>query len=345
MAKKNEKLDYKALRRSLKEGGPGRLYLLYGMETYLRDDFLGLLRSMCVPEGGEDFSCRRIEGPSVDMNELSDAVNALPFMSERSLTELRGFDLNKCKDADFNALEKIIADIPDCATLCIVQSAGWEPDMRLKALKAVKKRGEVINFTAQDQGALVDWIKRRFAALGKDIDSAVAIRLISASGVYMAGLIPEIEKLAASAAGERISARDVEGFAHHLPEAHIFAMTDAMSERNWNAAATILAELMASGEEPVKTLFMIGQQFRNLYVAWLAREEGLGRAYILEVCGLRGREFAADKLVSAARCFSKEQLRRAVELCAETDYAMKSSSVDDGDLLKELFVKLAEACP
>ena len=45
MAKK-ETLDYGKLKRSLKEEGLQRIYLLYGAEEYLREDFVNLLKSV-----------------------------------------------------------------------------------------------------------------------------------------------------------------------------------------------------------------------------------------------------------------------------------------------------------
>ena len=60
----------------------------------------------------------------------------------------------------------------------------------------------------------------------------------------------------------------------------------------------------------------------------------------MEVTGVRF-DFLIKKLQDNAKKFSLERLERAVALCAETDFLMKSSSVDDDELLKELLVKLA----
>ena len=40
----------------------------------------------------------------------------------------------------------------------------------------------MVNFVRQDQGDLVDWVRRRFRALGKDIDSKLALDLIFLCG-------------------------------------------------------------------------------------------------------------------------------------------------------------------
>ena len=204
-SKPDNRLNYGEVSRELKSGGPARLYLLYGREDYLREAFLGELKALCLPEGEDDFSYHRLDGKNLDMRELSDAVNALPFLTERTLTEVRGYDFARCRDAEAASLERLISDIPDCCTLVFVQDTDFEPDQRTKIIKAVAKYGKLIDFTSQGQGPLVQWIRKRFAALGKNATPDACLTLIYLSGELMNGLIPEIEKIAAGTAGELVT--------------------------------------------------------------------------------------------------------------------------------------------
>ena len=45
--------------------------------------------------------------------------------------------------------------------------------------------------------------------------------------------------------------------------------------------------------------------------------------------------------MQAARGYTLPQLKKAVELCAETDYRLKSSGEDDREIFKELVVRIA----
>ena len=45
--------------------------------------------------------------------------------------------------------------------------------------------------------------------------------------------------------------------------------------------------------------------------------------------------------MNTARRLPREYLARAVELCAETDYKMKSSPYGDRELLSELLIRLS----
>ena len=94
------------------------------------------------------------------------------------------------------------------------------------------------------------------------------------------------------------------------------------------------------GEEPIAILAVIGTQMRRLYAARVAVDEKLGGDFVRQYCGVKF-DFMVDRLLRSARGFDTEDLARAVELCAETDYAMKSTGMDGADLLSELLIKIA----
>ena len=338
-AGKDETFNYAAELRTLKERGPERLYLLWGPEDYLREQYLMQLKKKCLPDGEDDFSYKRMDGPALDALKLQQAVDAMPFMTEHTFVELRDVDLNKLSDAE--ACTKIISDIPDYCTVAFVQGAQFEPDGRLRFIKTLRSEGRELKFTQQSQGMLTDWIVRRFAAAGKGIELSAAQRLIFISGDLMSRLIPEIEKIAAYAKGDKVTQEDVEAVANHIPEAVVFEMTELIAQKKNNSALSVLSELLADkNNEPIMMLAVLGKQMRQLYAARLALEKNLGTKYVMEVCAMK-YDYIASKLLNAARGFTLPQLRRAVELCAETDYRMKSSGADARELLKEAVLRIA----
>lgn len=336
---KNENVfNYSAALRKLREQGPERLYILHGKEDYLREQFLSKLKEICLPDGEDSFSSKRIDGPELDEHELRAAVDAMPFLTDRCFVELRNIDINKLKSAE-NYIS-IFSDIPDYCTVAIVLSAEYEPDGRLKLIKSLKELGEDINFSVQSQGLLIDWVIRRFAAAGKSVELEAAQRLLFISGEYMSRLIPEIDKIAAYTKGDRVRVYDVETVANHIPEARIFDMTDYISQKKYNNAAAEMAELLSDkNNEPIMLIAVLGTQMRKLYVAKLAELSDLGTKYIMDVCAMKS-EYPAKKLISAARGFSMDELKKAVELCAEADYKMKSSGGDQRQLLLETMMRI-----
>ena len=339
-ARKSEKTDYGALVKTLRAEGPGPLYLLWGEEDYLRDSFYDEIKKLCLDGTADDFNYHRLPGSPLDPRELSEAVDCMPFMGGHSLVEVRNFDPGACKDAVADAVKDVISDIPDYCTVVFLLPTGSEPDGRLGLTKALKKNGQAVEFTTQPRDLLMNWMTRRFASCGKKIGREQCERLIFLSGERMTGLVQEIEKIAAAEKGEEISLDTIEKSAHHIPEARIFEMTDAVAQKRFDDAAATLAELLQSGEHPIKTLAMLGMQMRRLYAARLAIDENLGAKYVGEVCKMPFQSHV-DSLMRSARGFTTAQLKRAVALCAETDYRMKSSSEDDEALLKELFLRIA----
>ena len=342
MAKKDkkEKLNYSAEVRLLKEQGPERLYFLFGPEDYLRESYLTLLRGMCVPSE-DDFSYQRFNGPALDMASLREAVDMLPFFSERRFVEVRDFDINACRESEAASLKAIAADVPDYCTLCFVFSASYAPDGRLGAVKALKKTAHCIEFTEQDQAALARWVQTRFRALGKTAAIGDAEYLIFLSGARMNALIPEIEKAAAYATGENVKRADIDATANRLPEADVFALTDCIAARRFDDAAALLRDLLSDkNNHPIMLNALIGQQLRRLYAVKTAKAAGCSRADAMELCGVRF-DFIYDKLQSAAKPFSEEALGTMVKLCAEYDYRMKSTGQDPQALLLELFARIA----
>ena len=334
-----EKLNYNLEVRRLKEEGPERLYLLWGPEDYLREYYLTELRKVCLPEGEDSFSFRRLNGPELDVHALHEAVDAMPFLTERSFVELRDVDWNRLKEGD--EVLKVLADIPDYCTVALVQGVAFEPDGRIKLIKALRSLARELKFSSQSQEALIRWSSKRFAAAGKSVELEAAQRLIFVSGDLMNRLIPEIEKVAAYAKGTKVSAADVDAVASHIPEADIFEMSERISRKEFNAALSILAELLAGkSSEPIAMLGMLGLQMRNLYAARLAVERDLGAGYLLD-SGAVKYDFQARRLLQAARGYTLAQLRRAVELCAETDYRMKSSGADNAALFQEAVLRIA----
>ena len=60
--------DYKAEIRLMKERGPERLYLLWGPEDYLREQYLLALKAFCLPEGEDAsfFLCKELKKGYLD---------------------------------------------------------------------------------------------------------------------------------------------------------------------------------------------------------------------------------------------------------------------------------------
>ena len=332
--------SYKAEVAALKAEGPQRLYVLWGKEDYLREQFLMQVKNVCLPDGGDDFSLHRFDGGNLDLQKLADAVDAMPFLSDRSFIEVRGYDTNKANEAEAARLTALISDLPDYCTLAFVMAPDFALDGRLKLSKALKKHGKVLQFMPQSSDALVIWVSRRFGALSKRITRADAEYLIEITGGLMNRMIPEIEKIASFAQEEIVTRADIDAVTEKTPDAVVFEMTEQLAQGDRNGAMATLAELLAMKDaEPIAILAAVGGQMRRLYAAKVCEQNRVGTQDAMALCDVR-YDFLVQKLQRSARRFSMAALERSVALCAETDYDMKHSGADNLVLLEDCILKI-----
>ncbi len=331
---------YQKLKKDLADGTPGKLYVLHGEETYLRDYYLGRLRDLILTGGMKEFNLHEIGAKDMSPRTLEQAVDCLPMMSQRTLVLVTDYDLFKAGEGDREEYARIFSQLPDYVCLVFLYDLiDYKGDARTKLAGALKQYGTIANFVRQEQEELVGWVRRRFRALGKDIDTRLAQELIFLCGDLMHNLIGEIEKIGAYAKQPHITRQDMEAVATPQLDAVVFRMTDAIGEKNFDRAAAVLGELNQMQEPPVKIMWSLGRQMRQIYCARLALEKGEGSQWLSALFGLK--PYSADKLMRSARRFTLPWCRQAVVLCGQTDFAMKSTGQDGRELLTTLLLKLA----
>ena len=329
------------LKQQLSSGQPGQLYLFHGEEVYLRDFYLSRLRDLLVGGGMEEFNLHALQGPQVTPQSLEEAVDCLPMMSQRTLVLLTDFDPFKAGEADRGRYAEILGSLPDyCCVVLVYDLIPYKADSRTKLAAVFREKGLVVQFARQEQGDLVDWIRRRFRALGRDIDSELARYLIFLCGDLMNGLIGEIEKIGAYAKGSRVTRQDIDAVATPQLDAVVFQMTDAIAAGKADRAARVLGDLYHMQEHPIKILAALGRQVRQLYAARLALESHRGADYLVSLCGFRSA-YPAQKLLDSARRFPLSWCRWAMARCGQTDLAMKSGGGDGQELLTALLMELS----
>ena len=240
--KKPDDGAYRTLKKQLKEGEIGNLYVFHGEETYLRDYYLGQMKQKLLPAGMEEFNLHTINGKEFDLKTLAQMVDCLPMMSQRTLIVVNDYDLYK---GDKDGLMAVLKDLPDYVCLVFVYDlVEYKADARTKLAGLLKEKGLVVAFNRQDQGDLVDWIARRFKALDHDIGTEDARYLIFLCGDLMTTLISEIGKIGAYATHRRVTRADIDAVATPQLDAVVFQMTDAIAAWDFDKAAAVLGDLL-----------------------------------------------------------------------------------------------------
>ncbi len=338
---KSDNTAIKALKRELKAGALKNLYVFHGEETYLRAYYMNEVKKALLPAGMEEFNLHTAQGKDCSPEWLEQAADCLPMMSEHTLVLVTDYDLFGGGAAQRDKLLKLFENIPDyCCMLFVYDALPYKADGRSKLASKLKEMGAVVDFRRQEQGDLTDWIIRRFQATGHSVDAEDARYLIFLCGDLMTNLVSEIGKIAAYATAQRVTKADMDAVAIPQVDAVVFRMTDAITRRDFDGAAAVLADLLHDQQSPIMILSVLGKHLRQIYTARLCMDAGGGRAEFMELWNMK-YPYQADKLLDGARKFSLSWCRFAVRRCAETDLAMKSSGGDEAELLITLLMELS----
>lgn len=190
--RKTPNKGYQKLKSDLSAGNIGQVYIFYGEESYLREYYLGEIKKKLVPAGFEEFNYHRLSGKTLTMQELNEAVEAMPMMAERTLIVVTDCDLFKLPEEQRTALIALLNDFPPyCCLVFVYDLIEYKPSKTYKKLyEALDKNAQSVKFEAQERSDLINWIGRRFRALGKGIDAQTAEHLIFTCGALMTGLVP-----------------------------------------------------------------------------------------------------------------------------------------------------------
>ena len=347
MAKKKEETypGYEELRATLQSGGPANVYIFFGEETYLMQQAVEQLRALLVPAGFEEFNYHRLTGKGLTVQELTEAVEAMPMMSQSTFVTVTDMDVFKLDEAQRTALVSLLEDFPEyCTLVFLYRQLPYKKDGKLKKLTAaIAAHTTEIEFAPQGRQKLQKWVRRRFAAFEKELDDNAIDHLLFTCGSLMDGLVPEINKIAAYAKGKRVTVADIDAVADPVLDARIFDMTNAVTARDYDRAATVLAELFRMQTEPIAILAVLGRELRQLYTARLALDGKKDAVWVKELWRMTSA-YPATKLMEAARSVSRPWCRDAVRRCQTLDRRMKSErNLDTEGALKLFLMELAGA--
>ena len=326
------------LKKDLKEKRLGSFYILSGEEDYLRRYYLGEMKKQLLDELTESFNLHRLTNETFSLQALSDALQALPMMADRSMVLVEDVNLFDCGDTE--TLTALLNDVPPECCL-VVHTEEFKPDKRKKKLwEAIEKNAVLADFAYQSETDLRPWIARHFRSAGKQIAPELCTYLLQQCGLSMTRLHGEILKICAYSGAETIVRSDIDAVVEPTLEAVVFQITDALGQREYDRALERLHVLLKMQTEPIPIVAAIGAQMRRLYAAKLLQNAGKSAEALSSLCGIA--PFAASKTMTQARRVSERFCRRAVEHCCRTDYRIKTSYDDPERLTELLILTLAE---
>ncbi len=341
--KKSPDTGFAKLKDELSSGELANIYLFHGEESYLREYYLSEMKKQLITNF-ESFNFHRLEGKGLTVQTLTNTVEAMPMMAQRTMVQVTDWDLYKLSEEQRSGLIALLEDFPPyCCLVFVYDQIEYKPNKTYKKLyAAMEKLVRTVKFEEQSQREILRWVSRRFKALDHTIDAPTAEHLLFTCGSLMNALIPEIGKIAAYAKHEQITRADIDAVAVPVLEAQVFDMTNAVSKGDFNRAATVLGTLLKLQEEPIKLLSIIGSELRQLRTARIALDTGRDKFWLMERWNIRS-SYRAGLLLDNARRVSRRWCAHAVRRCYEVDVRLKSvNGVSGPSELTLLLMELAQ---
>ncbi|MEJ2149363.1 MAG: DNA polymerase III subunit delta [Chloroflexota bacterium] len=332
------------------------VYVFHGQdEPQLRER----LATFCaaVNEGDTaDLNTARLAGDTVQLGEIEMAVGTLPFLADHRLTLVENLTESGNARALLDGLPDLFAGMPDWSRLVFVETGLYDPggDASQTERKRVSSRRQtlkkLVNLVENDPRGKVEafeppqdmarWLAERAARHGSEIEREAAALLAERIGSNLMLADAELVKLATYAGGERpIQAGDVELLTPYSPEANVFHMVDALSQRDGSRALSLLRRLLDDGDEPLRIFGMIVRQYRLL----IQMREYLDEGGPLNAASqaLDMHKYVAQKMAGQARRYSLPTLEKIYRHLLDVDEAVKTGQQEPELALETLVTELA----
>ncbi len=319
----------KSLNEDLKTGQLNTVYLLYGEEAYLKKQYKDKLRNAMVSTD-DNMNYAYYEGKGINVNEVIDLAETLPFFAERRLIVLEDTGFFKSASVE---LADYIKEMPETTSMIFVET---EIDKRGKLYKAVQAKGRAVELGRQDENTLLRWVASNVKQEQKQISENTVRFFLAKVGTDMENIQKELEKLFCYTLDkDSITTEDVEEICTTQITNQIFDMVNAVADKKQRKALEFYNDLLALKEPPMKILALLTRQFKLLLEVKTMDKQGYGRKEIAEKAGIN--PFVVGKYQVQAKAFSEKELRQIMEDSVETDEAIKTGRLTD-TLGVELFI-------
>lgn len=345
MAQFNEE----SLKKQIKSGEFSRLYIIYGNEGYLKQFYANAICSKAVDKDFEDFNLKKLDGKDTNLNEIYDCISAFPMMSEYTCTIVKDFPLNsfigdRAKvDSEF---ENVISDIPESSILVF-----WMDTMEVdekdkkwaKVLKIFDETGVCAKIDKRTRAALEKLLVSSAAKKGCTLSRENAYYIIDLVGEDMSTLQNELNKVCAYVNEGEIERSHIDKTVIVSVEAKIFQLSRMVVRGEADNAYENLANLFKLREEPIVILSVLSKSFVDMYRVKAAKEAGVSNAKMAdEFPGnvYKNKLFTLDNAAADVKNYSITQLKNALDILADADRRLKSTSEDSRTVLEEVILRL-----
>jgi len=333
------------------------IIFLYGEDTFRSRAKLNELKEKFIREvDPSGNSLMVVDGGAATMERISEAAGPSSLFSRKRMVIIENLFSSKSQVIFEQALDyfrkKEGGKIKDDNIVIFWDSISKEE-------KLTKAKNELFKFLAKQKfSAAFDplsnteamaWAKKEIEKKGASAGREAIATLTSLLGSDLWFVSSEIEKIINYKAAQKLSlgakdgnltieTKDILNLVRGQFDENIFALTDAISNKNKALAMKLFEEQTEAGLTDFYLLSMITRQFRVLLQIRQALDSGLTQRKIINL--LKLHPYVVQKGINQTRNFSLDLLKNIFSRLAEIDYLMKTGEGDVKTLLSMMIVQL-----
>lgn len=346
-------MTYRDVLKDIDMGELKTVYLLFGAEMYLKDKLISKLKNKYIDDAFETLNFSHIDGKTANTDDIVNACETLPFMSEKKIVVVDELSLFKGSSKDStpqkdDKLADYIEKIGESTCLLFVLNED-KIDNRKKIVKNIKKVGRIVELEKLKNEELNKWTMEQFKKHKKAIKMQELVYFLSATSYLdkssdktLYDLENEIDKVV-NYIGDRaeVLRTDIEYTKPKSLENDIFKLIDYISQNNTSKAIELFNDMILSGEAVQLILYMIVRQVRLLLVSKLLEQKG----YSIKAIGQKinvYHNFIIQKLITQGKRFTEDELIYYLNKCMKVDKDIKTGKMDAGLGVEVLIVELSQ---
>ena len=340
-------MQYKQFFNKLNKDDLGNYYLFTGEEEYMMNLALKTMKDKYVDEDFETLNYTNLEGKDTSIDEIVNATETLPFMSQKKLIVLKDVALffKELKDSQKKELYKILDNLGDFLILIFLDSDS-SLNKNTKLYREAKKQDRQVDFSklyGQDRNKFISKIAK---ANGKEISAPNIKHFLGQSGyggkdssLNLYELENEFLKIVDYAKGDEISKEDIDSILIKSIDTNIFEFLDAFNNKKLDRSLMLLNVMVESGEPVGRIFFMMVRQVRLVLGCLLYKKKGYNDKAIIKKLKVSPYEFKF--LSQKARGYNEEELEIMIDRLSDLDRQMKTTTTDEKLIVESFLVEMA----
>ena len=314
-------IDLMQLDKKIKGGNVDNCYIFVGIDENLIKESIGAITEKTLGGGSQDFNLFKFDGDKVEEDEIINACETMPFMSEKKVVIVyrANFlkDSEKSRESVYKRINGYLAN-PNPQTVLLMYYVFDNPrEKESKKIKNLDKKTTVVKVDKLKGAVLQKKVKEIFDSKGKEIQRNELIFFCNMVENNMEIIKNEIDKLVNYTEGREITKGDILELLPSKSENDIFNLVDLLSQKKVKIAIDIYNELIFKGEKATNILRMIQRQYDLLFMIKFHMEHGKSQEFIAKELSLH--PYICEKMMAQSRKFSKEGLMKILESSLKTE--------------------------